>query len=315
MRFARRHPTDDALTLARERALPWYRQMIVERHLRGCARCRSTADALEQELADAIRACTESTPAIVDAPRALRERVRRDMDTLGATWDRSWQVRASRIVNGVPPLAGVAASILLALVVVQMAKGPGRPAVTPVEPVAAALPIRALTPGAVSAIDAATVCAARAGSRQRVDRQVREVVLRDYDMLDVAEHEYELDYLITPELGGVPERKNLWPQRYASGVWNARVKDDLERLLPQMVCEGRIELRTAQRDIAENWIAAYQKYFHTDRPILGQAALRDDDDDEENAFAPAIVLRASFEIFPGRQDAARASTSGVVVVR
>ena len=27
---------------------------------------------------------------------------------------------------------------------------------------------------------------------------------------------YELDYLITPELGGAPTVQNLWPQRYAS---------------------------------------------------------------------------------------------------
>jgi hypothetical protein len=100
-------------------------------------------------------------------------------------------------------------------------------------------------------------------------------------MEHVAEHEYELDYLITPELGGVADQRNLWPERYASGVWNARVKDDLEELLPQLVCDGTLALATAQRDIANDWIAAYKKYFRTDRPIAREAELLDNDRDDE----------------------------------
>ena len=61
-------------------------------------------------------------------------------------------------------------------------------------------------------------------------------------MEHVAPSEYELDYLITPELGGVGDARNLWPQRYDSDVWNARVKDDLERLLPRLVCDGAVDL-------------------------------------------------------------------------
>ncbi len=82
-------------------------------------------------------------------------------------------------------------------------------------------------------------------------------------METVPEREYELDYLITPELGGIADRRNLWPERYDSRVWNAHVKDELERLLPQLVCQGRLDLVTAQQDIAANWIVAYQKYFQT----------------------------------------------------
>jgi hypothetical protein len=143
---------------------------------------------------------------------------------------------------------------------------------------AGVLPIQALTPGAVAEVDAQALCAARVTSRPAIAASVREAVLRDYRMTSVSEHEYELDYLITPELGGIPDARNLWPERYDSKVWNARVKDDLERLLPQMVCEGRLDLRTAQRDIADNWIAAYQKYFHTQSPMPMHADLRDDDD-------------------------------------
>jgi len=37
---------------------------------------------------------------------------------------------------------------------------------------------------------------------------------------------YEVDYLITPELGGATDIRNLWP--YGDTVWNAHVKDQLE---------------------------------------------------------------------------------------
>jgi hypothetical protein len=99
-------------------------------------------------------------------------------------------------------------------------------------------------------------------------------------------------------LGGVADARNLWPERYDSGVWNARVKDDLEALLPRMVCDGALELQVAQREIAGDWIAAYKKYFKTDRPIARQAGRVDDDD--EILFEPtpaAPVTRSALVSF------------------
>ena len=92
-------------------------------------------------------------------------------------------------------------------------------------------------------------------------------------MEHVPAREYELDYLITPELGGSDDRRNLWPERYSSGQWNARVKDELEQLLPRLVCAGTLPLATAQREMATDWVAAYKKYFHTDRPLHAYSPL------------------------------------------
>jgi hypothetical protein len=33
-----------------------------------------------------------------------------------------------------------------------------------------------------------------------------------------------------------------------------------------MVCAGEMDLATAQRELSQDWIAAYKKYFHTDEP-------------------------------------------------
>ena len=46
-----------------------------------------------------------------------------------------------------------------------------------------------------------------------------------------------------------------------------RSKDALEDRLNELVCQGQLDPATAQRDIADNWIAAYKKYFHTNRPM------------------------------------------------
>jgi hypothetical protein len=78
-----------------------------------------------------------------------------------------------------------------------------------------------------------------------------------------------VDYLITPALGGADDIHNLWPESNRATGWNAQVKDALEDHLRELVCEGQVDLQTAQRDIATNWIEAYKKYFHTDRPLAG----------------------------------------------
>ena len=40
--------------------------------------------------------------------------------------------------------------------------------------------------------------------------------------------DYEVDHLISLELGGSNDGKNLWPQSYLTCPWNSRVKDRLE---------------------------------------------------------------------------------------
>jgi hypothetical protein len=135
------------------------------------------------------------------------------------------------------------------------------------------LPVRHLTPGAVRVAAAADLCASAREDVVDIPDAVRRVVLRNYGVRDLSDREYELDYLVTPALGGAPDPQNLWPERYASPVWNAHVKDELEDLLRQMVCQGTLPLASAQRDMASNWIAAYKRYFHTSRPGGWPAAL------------------------------------------
>lgn len=72
----------------------------------------------------------------------------------------------------------------------------------------------------------------------------------------------ELDHLIPLELGGSNRPTNLWPQRFDL-EWNARAKDRIEGRLHKLVCSDELDLVTAQRAIASNWIDAYQRYAGT----------------------------------------------------
>jgi hypothetical protein len=66
----------------------------------------------------------------------------------------------------------------------------------------------------------------------------------------------EIDHLISRELGGADDVRNLWPQPYG-GPWNAHDKDRLENDLHKDVCADRMALDAAQAAIRDDWQAAY----------------------------------------------------------
>jgi hypothetical protein len=75
-----------------------------------------------------------------------------------------------------------------------------------------------------------------------------------------------MDHLIPLSLGGSNSIRNLWRQTYHTTPWNAHVKDVLELRLHNLVCNGKVDLQTAQHEIATDWIKAYQKYIAESPP-------------------------------------------------
>jgi hypothetical protein len=128
-------------------------------------------------------------------------------------------------------------------------------------------PTTTLTPGVARPASRQQLCGSNVGKNREVPVALRRKVFELYGITGVDPKAYEVDYLITPALGGADDIGNLWPQSYSSTVWNAGVKDALEDRLHEMVCSGDLDLATAQREISSDWIAAYRKYFRTDRPI------------------------------------------------
>lgn len=66
----------------------------------------------------------------------------------------------------------------------------------------------------------------------------------------------EIDHLISLELGGDNGVTNEWPQPYLPKP-GAHEKDEVENWLHAQVCSGQMELAEAQKEISEDWYAAY----------------------------------------------------------
>jgi hypothetical protein len=267
------HLSDRDLVLALDGELPLRRQAAVDAHLTDCTSCRTRRRQLH-ERAESATAIYRSTSLDAAGVAASREALRLKLADLGRQQG-SFVDRVTSSFAGMSRWALVGAAavavVLLARVMQQSEVRPDRG--TPIEN--GALPIASLTPGATWNLSVGELCAPARHEQRQVSNAIRVDVVRAYGMERVPADEYELDYLITPELGGAPTAQNLWPQRYASRTWNARVKDQLEQLLPTMVCDGAISLQTAQQDIAVDWIAAYKKYFYTDTPLRLHAQLDD----------------------------------------
>lgn len=252
------HPADHLLLLTPDLELTPGQFAHVEAHLATCASCRDRRARLLHVAAagpndDAPRSDTNAS-AHATARTRLRAVLRREAVHRPAAW-RS-------------PLA-VAATVVLAALALQLPLQ-RHIDVDATGEEAHALPVPVFTPGAVSDLNAPALCAGERPSRL-VSGAARDQVLAEYQMQRAPDAAYELDALITPELGGTTARANLWPQPYDT-VWNAHVKDALESLLSDQVCSGAMPLRVAQQELADNWIAAYKRHFDTALPRTGHLA-------------------------------------------
>jgi hypothetical protein len=132
------------------------------------------------------------------------------------------------------------------------------------------LPLSSVTPGATNpAVTQAniqeTICKAnytatiRPPASYTTKLKISQLAGAYKAFTDKAPASYEEDHLISLEIGGNPtDPKNLWPQPYAGT--GARIKDQVENKLHTLVCANKITLADAQKAIATNWYAAYQKY-------------------------------------------------------
>ncbi|HTV01310.1 MAG TPA: hypothetical protein VMF13_12255 [Luteitalea sp.] len=277
MRLIDRHPPDADLAALLDSEGTLRLVGDVDAHVRACPSCAarmSTMRASSRRVAHLLTRTAAGSSHT--SQRARLQMALRDVSAPGAasvststTWSDPWLKVAALV------LVVLAGAVLATMLVDRRAERPTGSIAAGFG--APTLPSSAATPGAVSALTAQELCGGQRPSRL-VDDETRRRVLADYDMADVSAEEYELDALITPELGGTTAAENLWPQRYDSPIWNAAVKDDLERLLPAMVCRGEIDLATAQRAIAHDWIAAYKQFFRTDAPLIVDRSQPDDDD-------------------------------------
>jgi len=274
-----RHVTDHELILSMDGELSPRRQSKVAQHVETCHACQEKADSIRSTMAD-VEACYRADHSAplrsMDCGRMRLAFALRNADVAEPAWFERLSLGSGRLqlAHSVKIGLVMAAVCALAFIAVRATTEStigGAPSGT--------LPEPALTPGAVTQLTTAELCNGVRPSRLVTD-DVRQQVLRAYGMERVSVAAYELDALVTPELGGSTDPANLWPQRYQSPVWNARVKDELERLLPEMVCRQEITLTQAQQEIATDWIAAYKRYFKTETPLRAHRGPSEDEEPE-----------------------------------
>ncbi|WP_264776793.1 sunset domain-containing protein [Deinococcus aetherius] len=95
---------------------------------------------------------------------------------------------------------------------------------------------------------------------RNVPQALKEQVYQSYGIKSREKGEYEVDHLISLELGGSNSVRNLWPESYQTKPLNAHVKDQLENRLHDLACSGKITFQEAQQAIARDWQAAYVQY-------------------------------------------------------
>lgn len=259
------HISDEELLLLMDGELGEPHAAVVNRHLLHCWECRARRIRLEQSIAgfmDFHRASQPLPIPPVEGPAAILRATLRLADSqaqpasqshLWRRWARPWAT-PSLVAGSLALLIAPFALVLWFSSTKVEAAGP--------------LPDGRLTPGAARALTKHQVCIAPSQDEGRlVPAQLARRVFEEYRIANPRPRTYEVDYLISPSLGGSSEISNLWPVPYDRGVWTSRVKDALEDHLRKLVCEGELDLPTAQREISTNWIAAYQKYFRTRKPL------------------------------------------------
>lgn len=119
------------------------------------------------------------------------------------------------------------------------------------------LPNPHLTPGKTVTISKADLCSTKWGKDVRhVSLSMKKQVCLRYGVHACPGPSWEIDHLVSRELGGADDVANLWPQP----IEEARKKDQLENRLHKLVCAGTVTLPAAQSAIREDWTRAYERF-------------------------------------------------------
>jgi hypothetical protein len=262
------HLSDEDILLVLDGEVSARRAKQVRAHLAACWSCRARSAELESTIEDFIslhhRALDPELKDVTGARALLKARLSQ------AAAQPSTELRSrSRLLHHLPR-HHAAAYICIALLICLLAgtlllrrSALRRSATLAV----AAVPDRNLTPGATRPVSIGDVCSMPHEEVVRdVPLSLRQQVFKEYGISNPRPEDYEIDYLIAPGLGGTEDIHNLWPEPADSSAWNAHRKDLLEERLHQLVCAGELDLTTAQKAIASDWITAYKKYFGPGSP-------------------------------------------------
>ncbi|HUA01310.1 MAG TPA: zf-HC2 domain-containing protein [Candidatus Aquilonibacter sp.] len=270
MRHTSSHVGDEDLLLLLDGELPAKRADEVRAHVSACSACRATMEKIEGAASefDQMYRADGNRDALAHASARANLRRRLASDSPPAAWRLARWANPSSLRGWAYVSAAVLLGAALGLGWLHRQSEPrDAAAIAAVESDGPLLPDSRLTPGATRPVTENQICVAGGPAERKPPVTLQRAVFHEYGMDSAPPRAYEVDHLITPALGGTDDIRNLWPEPYAAAQWNAHVKDELEDHLHDLVCGGKLDLTTAQRDMASNWILAYKKYFHSDEPL------------------------------------------------
>ena len=131
--------------------------------------------------------------------------------------------------------------------------------------VPAELPNSKLTPGYMRDVSVRELCTTSTSLVRNVPDSLKKEIFSNYGMngndRSVCKEGYEIDHLVSLELGGANDERNLWPQSYC-GSNNAHDKDKIENELHRRICKGQMNIIDAQMGIKTDWEMCYLKTFN-----------------------------------------------------
>jgi hypothetical protein len=269
------HLSDEQILCLIDGETPAEQAAAERQHLADCSECEAREAYLRSSLAEIVGLLNPIPDAALSDAIGARARLRAQLRQASRPQREGWLRRLEVAMYGQRRILLYAELAVMVLAVclitwrgVAIVNGLSGDNETRFEP------NHMLTPGATRPVTLAEICPL--DNDNDLDPEVtpskRKAVFEAYGIKSrTVGKDYQVDYLINPQLGGTDDIKNLWPEPYGS-VWNAHAKDSLEKRLHQMVCERQIDLESAQRDIASDWIAAYKKYFHSEKPLTTTAA-------------------------------------------
>jgi anti-sigma factor RsiW len=266
MKYKDSHLSDEQLLLHIDGEESRDDEELSQAHLHSCWKCRARRQELEDTIGSFASAYHfESSGKLPPAagPRALLKARLAELAASGSSRRTGW----FRFSHNFVLAAGLCVALCAGFFVARFGREPHN---RPFRQQAAimSIPDSTLTPGATVLVSRRMVCAQANLNNKAVPVALQRRVFEEYGISGADPRAYEVDYLVTPGLGGADDIHNLWPHSNGATVWKAEVKDALENRLREMVCDGSLDLAEAQHEIATNWISAYKKYFHTDTPLM-----------------------------------------------
>jgi len=262
--------------MAADGELPPRKMAKIQAHLAACWTCWARMEEIETTIVDFVQVHQRSLDARLPPPDGPRRVLQARLAEIANASEPYWWERALFAARK-RELVFVSLALALVALVIFSVTDSFRHRTYDLGQRNAALPDPRLTPGMTQPLTRAEICSGSDNEdAPAVPRAVALKVFAAYSVADPRPRAYELDYLIAPELGGTNDIRNLWPQPYRTVPWDAHAKDALEDHLHACVCDGSLDLATAQEDIASDWIAAYKKYFQTAEPLPMHAAFLKD---------------------------------------